>query len=128
DERRCTAGRPFTTSLRQTTSWGYGSRICASLVRDDTEGVAPKCRYDDAKALRLLHHRLQIIIRLDDLDQAIFGRAVAAIGVGMVLLDQRLVLRLDLFQSRAGGKPHYLQRLALGVHHLARLGLGLLGA
>src|SRR5690242_7378553 len=71
------------------------------------------------------HNRLQIIIRLDDLDQTILGGAVAAIGVGMVLLDQRLVLGLDVLKGGFGGESHHLQRLALGVHHLAGFGLGL---
>ena len=68
---------------------------------------------------------LQIIIRLDDLDQAILGGAVATIGVGMVLLDQRLVLRLDLLKGGFGGEAHHLQRLALGVHHFSGFDLGL---
>ena len=85
-------------------------------------------RDDENTGLGLAHHGLQIIIRLDDLDQAILGGAVAAIGVGVVLLDQRLVLRLDVYERRFGAEPHHLQRLALGVDHLARLGLGLRAA
>ena len=82
-------------------------------------------RDDENTGLGLAHHGLQIIVRLDDLDQAVLGGAVTAIGVGVVLLDQRLVLRLDVDERRFRRKPHHLQRLALGVHHLARLGLGL---
>src|SRR6185437_13487033 len=70
------------------------------------------------------HHGLQIIVRLDDLDQAVFGRTVAAIGVGMVLLDQSLVLVLDVFQGRVRTEPHHLQRLALGIEDLSGLGFG----
>src|ERR1700682_278423 len=76
---------------------------------------------------RAAHHGLEIIIRLDDLDQAILGGAVAAIGVGMVLLHQRLVFCLHGFQRRVGPEPHHLQRLALGVHHFPGLRLGLAG-
>src|SRR4029079_7514911 len=75
--------------------------------------------------LRAAHHVLEIIIRLDDLDQAVLGGAVAAIGVGMVLLNQRLVLGLDVLEAGFGGETHHLQRLALGVHHLAGFGLDL---
>src|SRR5262249_60934757 len=77
-----------------------------------------------ARGLARAHHRLQIIVGLDDLDQAILGRAVAAIGVRVMLLHQRLVLHLDVFQRRLGAEPHHLQRLALGIEYLASLGLG----
>src|SRR5947209_2166091 len=43
----------------------------------------------------------------------------------MVLLDQRFVFRLDVLERRLGAESHHLQRLALGVEYLARLGLGL---
>ena len=68
--------------------------------------MGPCVRGDDAgsAALRAAHDGLEVIIRLDDLDQAILGGAVAAIGVGMVLLHQRLVLRLDVLQRRFGGR------------------------
>src|SRR6185503_2987766 len=78
--------------------------------------------------LRAADDRLEIIIRLDDLDQAILGGAVAAIGVGMVLLHQQLVFCLHRFQRRIGAEPHHLQRLALGVHHFSGFGLGLAGS
>src|SRR6516165_2077643 len=42
----------------------------------------------------------------------------------MMLLHQRLVLHLDFLQRRARTEPHHLQRLALGVKDLSRLGLG----
>src|SRR5580704_1378545 len=45
----------------------------------------------------------------------------------MVLLDQRLVFRLDGFQRRIRAQPHHLQRLALGVEDLPGLDLGLAG-
>src|ERR1700730_2025067 len=62
---------------------------------------------------------------LDYLDQAILGGAVAAIGVGMMLLDQRLVFGLDGLKRCVGTKPHHLQRLALGVEHFSGFDLGL---
>src|ERR1700760_261941 len=71
------------------------------------------------------HHRLQIVVGLDDLDQAILGRAIAAIGIGVMLLHQRLVLGLDVVQRRIRAEPHHLQRLALGVEHFAGFDLGL---
>src|ERR1700690_1811696 len=74
---------------------------------------------------RPAHHGLEIIIRLDDLDQAILGGAVAAIGVGMMLLDQRLVFGLDGLERRIGTEPHHLQRLALGIKYFPGFGLGL---
>src|SRR3954453_14376367 len=43
----------------------------------------------------------------------------------MVLFHQRLVFRLHGFKRRVGAKPHYLQRLALGIEHLSGFGLGL---
>src|SRR6185437_14827313 len=82
-------------------------------------------RNSNAALARAANHGLQIIIRLDDLDQAILGGAVAAIGVGMVLLHQRLVSGLDVDERRIGAQSHHLQRLALGVEHLARFNLGL---
>ena len=45
--------------------------------------MGPGLRRDDGRtSLRPADHRLQIIIRLDDLDQAVLGGAVAAIGAG----------------------------------------------
>src|ERR1700677_2642798 len=72
-------------------------------------------------------HGLQIVIGLDDFDQAILGGAVAAIGVGMVLLHQRLVFGLDGLERRVGAEPHHLQRLAFGVENLPGFNLGLAG-
>src|SRR3954451_7221918 len=62
---------------------------------------------------------LEIIIGLDDFDQAILSRAVATIRIWMMLLDQRLVFRLYHFERRVGAEPHHLQRLALGVEDLS---------
>src|SRR6266853_1930865 len=76
---------------------------------------------------RAAHHGFKIIIRLDDFDQAIFGGAVAAIGVGMVLLHQRLVFGLDGLERRIGAEPHHLQRLAFGVEYFSGFDLGLAG-
>ena len=101
--------------------------ISARRPEFPADGAAAR-RDDENTGLGLAHHGLQIIIRLDDLDQAVLGGAVAAIGVGVVLLHQRLVLRLDVVERRFAPKSHHLQRLALGVHHLARLGLGLRAA
>src|ERR1700677_1686606 len=70
-------------------------------------------------------HGLQIVIGLDDFDQAVLGGAVAAIGVGMMLLHQRLVLRLDGLERRVGAEPHHLQRLALGIEDFTGFDLGL---
>jgi hypothetical protein len=39
---------------------------------------------------------LEVRIGLDDLAQPIFGRAIAAIGIGMMPLHQRLELPLDV--------------------------------
>ena len=102
-------------------------KVSASVPKRSGTEYGPGVRRDDGrkKPARAAHHGLEIIIRLDDLDQAILGGAVAAIGVGMVLLHQRLVLRLDGFQRRVRPKPHHLQRLALGVHDFPRFRLGL---
>src|SRR5258705_1612830 len=87
------------------------------ILRDAAK--TPLLRMTDRSAsARAAHYRLEIVIRLDDFDQAVFCGAVAAIGVGMVLLHQRLVFRLDGFERRIGAEPHHLQRLALGVEHL----------
>src|SRR6202043_2074073 len=56
---------------------------------------------------------------------AILGGAVAAIGVGMVLLHQRLVFRLHGLERRIRAEPHHLQRLALGIENLPPFALGL---
>src|SRR3984885_4075391 len=77
---------------------------------------------------RAAHHRLEIIIALGHLDRATLGRAVPAIGVGMVLLHQRLVFGLDGFERRIGAEPHHLQRLTLGVEDLSGLDLGFAGS
>src|SRR3984957_17728882 len=74
---------------------------------------------------RAAYDRLEIIVRLDDFDQAILGGAVAAIGIGMVLLHQRLVFRLDGLERRVGTEPHHLQRLAFGVEYFSGFDLGL---
>src|SRR3981081_2263171 len=74
------------------------------------------------------HHGFEVIVGFDDLDQPVLGRAVAAIGVGMMLLHQRLVFRLHRFQRRIAAQAHHLQRLALGIEHLAGFRLGLFRA
>src|SRR5467141_4685680 len=83
---------------------------------------------DTSASARAAHHRLEIIIRLDDFDQAVLGGAVAAIGVRMVLLHQRLVFGLDGLERRIGAEPHHLQRLAFGVEYFSGFDLGLAGA
>src|SRR3954464_8642014 len=62
-----------------------------------------------ARSLRLAHHGLQIIIRLDDFDQAILGGAVATVGIGVVLLHQRLVLGLDVGERGPGAEDRHLK-------------------
>src|SRR6202140_2738763 len=89
--------------------------------------MGPGVHRDDQWLARAAHYGLQIIIRLDDFDQAVFGGAVAAIGVGMVLLHQRLVFRLDDLERCVGAEPHHLQRLALGVEYFPGFDLGLAG-
>src|ERR1700760_4189654 len=114
---RCSPGPTFAASLdRQNLAVS-----CLTSLETREEGVPAR----DSSPRLGADHRLEIIIRLDDFDQAILGGTVAAIGVGMVLLDQRLVLRLDVFERRIGAQAHHLQRLALGVEYLARLRLGL---
>src|SRR3954464_3514461 len=94
------------------------------ILRDAAKTPLLRMRDTSASACAA-HYSFEIIIRLDDFDQAIFGGAVATIGVGMVLLHQRLVFRLDGLERRIGAEPHHLQRLALGVEHLSGLDLGL---
>src|SRR5437588_681648 len=65
--------------------------------------------------------RLELIVRLDDLAQAIFQRAVAAIGVRVVALHEFLEPRLDLARGRIDLQSQRIERLALGVAHRARL-------
>ena len=57
----------------------------------------------------------QDLVGLVDLLEAALRRFVALVGVGMVLLHQRLVLRLHRLERRIRAEPHHLQRLALGV-------------
>src|SRR5262245_11205683 len=57
--------------------------------------------------------RLQVIVGLDDLAQAILAGAVAAIGVGMMPLHQELEARLDVGLLRVGIETERVQRLAL---------------
>src|ERR1700731_2679287 len=98
----------------------------AGELAKSARGCSRHRRFGLARRLtRAAYHRLEIIIRLDDLDQAILGGAVAAIGVGMVLLHQRLVFRLDGLERRVGTEPHHLQRLALGVEYFSGFDLGL---
>src|SRR6202165_6246929 len=96
-------------------------------MADAHDGVPATAETTGRNSACAAHHGFKIIIRFDDFDQAIFGGAVAAIGVGMVLLHQRLVLRLDGFERCVGAEPHYLQRLALGVEYLPGFDLGLAG-
>src|ERR1043165_1766945 len=64
--------------------------------------------------------RLQVIVGLDDLAQAILARAVAAVRVGMVALHQLLEARLDPGRLGVGLEPERVERLALRVAHRAR--------
>src|ERR1041384_4744440 len=70
--------------------------------------------------------RLQIIIGLDDRHEPILGRAIAAVGVGMVPLHQLLEACLDLGGFGINLQAQRIERLALGVAHLPRLLRGLL--
>src|ERR1700748_2658484 len=114
---RCSPGPTFAASLdRQNLAVS-----CLTSLETREEGVPAQ----DSSPRLGADHRLEIIIRLDDFDQAILGGTVAAIGVGMVLLDQRLVFRLDVFQRGVRSETHHLQRLALGVEYFSGFGLGL---
>ena len=53
--------------------------------------------------------------------QPIFGGAVAAIGIGMVPLHQRLEPRLDLGRRGIDLEAKRVERLALGIAHDAAL-------
>src|SRR5262245_19946054 len=75
------------------------------------------------RGVRLLAktRRLQIFIRLDDLAQPIFGRAIAAIGVRMMALHQHLEAQLDLGGGCSRVEPKRIERPALGVSDDAAL-------
>src|SRR5215467_7921975 len=60
---------------------------------------------------------LEIRISLDDLAQPIFGRTIAAVGVGMMALHQRLELPLDLLCRGIRVEAERIERLALGIAH-----------
>src|ERR1044072_1298155 len=64
--------------------------------------------------------RLEIIVRLDDLDEAVLGRAVSAVRIRMMALHQFLEARLDLDRGRIDLEPERIERLAFGVVHRAR--------
>ena len=70
---------------------------------------------------------LQIAVGLDDLSQAVFQRAVAAIGVGVVAFDQELVARLDFRRRGRNVQPERAERPRLHVVHLSPLRLGAAG-
>ena len=53
--------------------------------------------------------------------QPVLGRAVAAIGVGVVALHQFLEARLDLRRRGVDLEPERVERLALGIADRARL-------
>src|SRR5947209_19060461 len=59
--------------------------------------------------------RLEIIIRLDDLAQTVFQRAIATIGVRVMAFHQLLEARLDLGRRRVNLQPECVERLSLGV-------------
>src|SRR6266702_7258225 len=87
----------------------FRARIsCSELADEDPSSGASRHllpqgeKGKTARGLGFPHHRLQIIIRLDDLDQAVFGGAVAVVGVGVVLLHQRFVLGLDVGERGTG--------------------------
>src|SRR4029078_548469 len=62
-----------------------------------------------------------IIVCCAILDAAICARAVAAIGVGMMALHQRLEARFDLHRCRTCVETESFERLALDIAHDALL-------
>src|ERR1700732_500135 len=63
----------------------------------------------------------QIVIRLNDFPQFAFRGAVAAIGVGVMALDQLFKPALDLLFGGLRFEPERIQCLALGIAHHTRL-------
>src|SRR5258705_4070703 len=59
--------------------------------------------------------RLQIIVCLDDFDEAILGRAVAAIGVRMMPLHEFMEARLDFEPCCTEFQTERIEGLALGI-------------
>ncbi len=86
EARQCVA-RMSASDMRRLT------RVSLRLRSPSFGGQVAASGLTKRRSLARAHHGLQIIVGLDDLDQAILGRAVAAIGVGVMLLHQRLVLR-----------------------------------
>src|SRR5580692_9226832 len=56
-------------------------------------------------------HRFQIVVRLDDLAQAVLARSVATIGVGMVAFHQDLELGFDVGRAGVGFKAQRVEGL-----------------
>src|SRR5205085_8824709 len=71
---------------------------------------------------------LEIVIRLDDLAQAILQRAIAAVRVRMVAFHEFLEARFDLSCGRIDLQPERIERLALRVADGARFRRGPLDA
>src|SRR6516165_3924101 len=69
--------------------------------------------------------RFQILVGLDDLPQLVLRGAVAAIGIRVVTLHQRLETGLDLLDRRRSLQAEHVERLALGIAD--RSGLRLVG-
>src|SRR5690606_32259085 len=93
---------PIGTDLVARCDRSFGARrlsgklllIRAHIDRWTRSPLRQNARGTSVKAALRPHHGLQIIVGLDDLDQPILGRTVTAIGIGMMLLHQKLVLRL----------------------------------
>src|SRR5262249_57190172 len=75
-----------------------------------------RCRAVSAEAVRL-----EIMVGLDDLAQPIFRGPIAAIGIGMMSLDQRLEPGLDLLGRGVRLEAERIERLALGIARRAEL-------
>src|SRR5262249_20298541 len=119
------AFRPDTIALWRTCLRTPPGRVAFSQAQKRGQARSKPAAARTQFALTRSHHRLQIIIRLDDLDQPILGRAVAAVCVGMMLLYQRLVFQLDFLKRRVGTEPHHLQGFPLCVEDFSRFSLRL---
>src|SRR5262245_13353685 len=97
-------------------------RTAPDATRDRTPAIALLRRSRSGAAASAEADRLEIIVGLDDLPQALLGGAIAAIGVGVVALHQRLEPRLDLLRGGIRIEAQRVERLALGVARHAVLG------
>src|SRR5580700_8695362 len=89
---------------------GRGSDVTANLLAETSRVGKPVAR-------STITHGFQIVVRLDDLTQAVLVRSVAAVGVGVMALHQDLELGLDVGRAGVGFKSEGIEGLALGVAH-----------